>query len=417
MKMKVVDAIRSGNPATLFSAFLYFDVSFMVWVLLGALGVFISKDFGLSATQKGLLVALPILGGSILRIPMGILTERIGPKRTGIIGMVITLLPLFLGWLFATNLTQLMAVGLLLGVAGASFAVALPLASRWYPKEHQGLAMGIAGAGNSGTVLAALFAPRLAEYFGWQGVMGLAAIPVLITLLIFVLLAKDSPEQPMPKGLANYLALLKEKDTFRFCFFYSITFGGFVGLASFLVIFFHDQYGLSRVMAGNFAAICVFAGSFFRPFGGYLADRFGGVKMLTVLFAAIALLALGIAALPPLPIATALLFFVMLSLGMGNGSVFQLVPQRFRSEIGVATGVIGAAGGLGGFFLPAILGYSKDVSGSYGTGFALFALVSVLGLTFLQKVKQEWSLSWLKRVVISDLAPSGRVRMEVVFGG
>ncbi len=417
MKMKVVDAIRSGNPATLFSAFLYFDVSFMVWVLLGALGVFISKDFGLSATQKGLLVALPILGGSILRIPMGILTERIGPKRTGIIGMVITLLPLLLGWLFATNLTQLMAVGLLLGVAGASFAVALPLASRWYPKEHQGLAMGIAGAGNSGTVLAALFAPRLAEYFGWQGVMGLAAIPVLITLLIFVLLAKDSPEQPMPKGLANYFALLKEKDTFRFCFFYSITFGGFVGLASFLVIFFHDQYGLSRVMAGNFAAICVFAGSFFRPFGGYLADRFGGVKMLTVLFAAIALLMLGIAALPPLPIATALLFFVMLSLGMGNGSVFQLVPQRFRSEIGVATGVVGAAGGLGGFFLPAILGYFKDVTGSYGTGFALFALVSILGLTFLQKVKQEWNLSWLKRVVISDLAPSGRVRMEVVFGG
>jgi NNP family nitrate/nitrite transporter-like MFS transporter len=384
------DFMKSGHPPTLFSAFLYFDISFMIWVLIGVLGVYITKDFGLSASQKGLMVAIPVLGGSLVRIPLGLLVDHIGPRKTGIISQLLVTLPLLGVWLFGSNLDALHALGLLLGIAGGSFAVALPLASRWYPAEHQGMAMGIAGAGNSGTVLASLFAPSLAELFGWRNVFGLALIPVLLTLAVYILLAKESPSRPQPKRLIDYFSVLKEADTFWFCFFYSITFGGFVGLASFLGIFFHDQYGLSKVTAGYFTALCVFAGSFVRPVGGYLADRFGGVRMLTVLFGAIGILMLGVSFLPPLALATVLIFLGMACLGMGNGSVFQLVPLRFQKEIGVITGIVGAAGGMGGFFLPTILGFFKDVAGSYGVGFAMFAFASLGALVTLRLVQAGW---------------------------
>jgi nitrate/nitrite transporter NarK len=249
--MHLRDFARSGRPPTLFSASLYFDISFMVWVLIGALGVYIARDLGLTASQKGILVAIPILGGSLFRIAMGILTDRIGPKKTGMIRQLIVLLPLVWGWRFGNNLPQLMALGLLLGVA----------------------------------------------------------------------------------------------------------------LASFLAIFFHDQYGLSKVMAGNFTALCVFAGSMFRPLGGYLADRFGGLRMPKILFGVVGILMLGVGLLPPLAMVTVFLFVGMSCLGMGNGSVFQLVPQRFRQEIGVVTGIVGAAGGIGGFLLPSFLGIFKDLKG------------------------------------------------------
>lgn len=388
--MRMKDFMKSGHPPTLFSAFLYFDISFMIWVLIGVLGVYITKDFGLSASQKGLMVAIPVLGGSLVRIPLGLLVDHIGPRKTGIISQLLVTLPLLGVWLFGSNLDALHALGLLLGIAGGSFAVALPLASRWYPAEHQGMAMGIAGAGNSGTVLASLFAPSLAELFGWRNVFGLALIPVLLTLAVYILLAKESPSRPQPKRLIDYFSVLKEADTFWFCFFYSITFGGFVGLASFLGIFFHDQYGLSKVTAGYFTALCVFAGSFVRPVGGYLADRFGGVRMLTVLFGAIGILMLGVSFLPPLALATVLIFLGMACLGMGNGSVFQLVPLRFQKEIGVITGIVGAAGGMGGFFLPTILGFFKDVAGSYGVGFAMFAFASLGALVTLRLVQAGW---------------------------
>ena len=403
--MRLNEFVKSGHPPTLLSAFLYFDVSFMVWVLIGVLGVHIASQFGLTASQKGLLVAIPILGGSLVRIPLGVLVDRIGPKRTGILGQLLVMIPLAGAWLFGRSLHELMALGLLLGIAGGSFAVALPLASRWYPPQHQGLAMGIAGAGNSGTVLAALLAPRLAERVGWHGVFGFALIPVAITLLLYTLLAKEHPSQPAPKPLRDYLGLCSERDAWWFCLFYSFTFGGFVGLASFLSIFFHDQYGLAKVMAGNFTALCVFAGSFLRPVGGYLADRFGGTRMLTALFACASVGLLAVGTLPPLWLITALLFVVMAILGMGNGSVFQLVPQRFRAEIGVATGVVGAAGGLGGFLLPWVLGVLKDRTGSYGVGFWCFGLAGLGCLALLRLVQRDWHLSWLRRTLDALQAP------------
>src|SRR5581483_11670872 len=258
--MNLRDFRQAGHWPTLLCAFLYFDVSFMIWVMLGALANSISADFLLSPIQKGLMVAVPILGGAALRLVLGLLADHIGARRTALIGMTLTTVPLLLGWLWVDSYAKLLLVGPLLGVAGASFAVALPLASRWYPPRYQGLALGIAGAGNSGTALATFFGPRLAEAVGWHAVLGLALLPLAAVLAVFALVAQDSPEQPPPKRLADYAAVLRLKDTWRLCFFYSVTFGGFVGLASFLNIYFHTHYGFGRVQAGSLVTLCVVAG-------------------------------------------------------------------------------------------------------------------------------------------------------------
>jgi NNP family nitrate/nitrite transporter-like MFS transporter len=384
---------------------LYFDTSFMVWVLLGALANSIAPDLGLSDAQKGLMVATPLLGGALLRLVLGLLSDHVGGRRTGLLGLAATMIPLLLGWLWAESFGQVLFVGLLLGVAGASFAVALPMASRWYPPKYQGLAMGIAGAGNSGTALATFFAPRMAEHWGWHAVFALALVPIFATWVVFATFAKDSPQQPPRKSLADYASVLLQQDTWWFCLFYGVTFGGFVGLASFLNIFFHDQYGLGRIQAGNFATLCVVAGSFLRPLGGFLADRFGGIRMLIALYAGVGLVMLFLCSLPSLIVGTALLFVGMGMLGMGNGAVFQLVPQRFPREIGVITGIVGAGGGLGGFFLPTVLGALKQFTGSFTSGFLLFSLVGFGSAVVLVYVSRAWEGVFVGRGGLSAILP------------
>jgi NNP family nitrate/nitrite transporter-like MFS transporter len=388
------DFRKAGHPPTLLSAFLYFDVSFMVWVILGPLGTFIGEAYRLSPSQKGLLTAVPLLGGSLFRPVLGYLTERLGGRITGLIGMAITMAPLLWAWEFAHSFTSFLALGLLLGVSGASFAAALPLASEWYPPEYQGLAMGIAGAGNSGTLLATLFAPRLAQMFGWRNVFAMAMIPLALVWLLFFLLARDAPAARRTRRWAEYAALLRVSDTAWFCFLYSLTFGGFVGLASYLSVFFHDQYHLSKVQAGDFTTVVVFFGSFLRPVGGMLADRLGGYRMLLGLLSGACLFLAGVALLPPAPVALGFLAVTMGLLGMGNGSVFQLVPQRFAGAVGIMTGIVGAAGGLGGFLLPSLLGLVKEKTGTFALGFALVALAVLLGAVCLLCLKGVWKRTW-----------------------
>ncbi|MEF8713707.1 MAG: nitrate/nitrite transporter [Accumulibacter sp.] len=387
---------KAGHRPTLLAAFLYFDLAFMVWVMLGPLGVQIAKDLGLTHAQKGMMVATPVLAGAILRIFMGILVDHLKPKLAGAIGQVIVIVALFFAWYFGIHsYEQTLILGVFLGVAGASFAVALPLASRWYPPEHQGTALGIAGAGNSGTALAALIAPSLAIAFGWSNVFGLALIPLVLVFIFYLVAAKDAPECPAPKSLAEYLKVLKDTDAWWFMFFYSVTFGGFVGLASSLTIYFNIQYGLDAKTAGFFTAACVFAGSLVRPIGGNVADRIGGIKSLSVMYV-LAAAFLGVVSMG-LPTAwMALLAFVgaMLALGMGNGAVFQLVPQRFRKEIGVMTGLVGMAGGIGGFYLASSLGYAKQITGSYQIGFLIFAALALLAFAGLSGVKNRWRTTW-----------------------
>ncbi|MBT2667135.1 NarK/NasA family nitrate transporter [Bacillus sp. ISL-4] len=393
--MKISELKKSGHAPSLLASFLYFDISFMIWVLLGALGVYITKDFGLSPAEKGLIVAIPILGGSFFRIVLGFLTDRIGPRKTAIGGMLVTMIPLFWGWLFGESLAELYLIGILLGVAGASFAAALPMASRWYPPHLQGLAMGIAGAGNSGTLFATLFGPRIAESLGWHNVMGLALIPLTVVFVIYILIAKDAPSQPPAKPLKEYFNVFKITDTWYFCILYSVTFGGFVGFTSFLSIFFVDEYGLTRIRAGEFVTLCVIAGSFFRPVGGFIADKIGGVKLLMFLFVGLTICMFGISFLYSLTVVTILLFIGMLFLGMGNGAVFQLVPQRFSKEIGFITGIVGAAGGVGGFLVPNILGTLKQITGTYATGFLVFSAVGILALLILGLAQLSWKKTWV----------------------
>src|SRR5690606_14302583 len=286
-------------------------------------------------------------------------------------------------------------LGIFLGFAGASFAVALPLASRWYPPEHQGTALGIAGAGNSGTVFAALFAPGLAVMFGWNNVFGLALIPLFIVFVVYAIYAKDSPDTPPAKSLSQYVSILKDKDAWWFMFFYSVTFGGFVGLASSLTIYFNDLYNLGPVVAGYCTAAAVFSGSLARPIGGMIADRVGGIRTLLTMYAIAALLLLAMSfGQSSLISSLSIVIPVMAVLGMGNGAVFQLVPQRFRKEIGVMTGLVGMAGGIGGFYLAASLGWFKQVTGSYQLGVLIFAGLAILAIIGLASVKTRWRTTW-----------------------
>jgi len=386
--------LRAGHFPTLLAALLYFDVSFMAWILLGPLAPFIREELGLSATAQGLITAIPLLGGSLFRPILGAVGERIGGRPTGLIGLVITIATLAAAWLVAETPTHFVFVGLMLGIAGASFAVALPLASRWYPPEYQGMALGIAGAGNSGTLLATLFAPRIAEQFGWQATFGIAILPLAVVFVVFALIARDSPRQIAPATLRDYQSVLSEGDTLSLSWLYSLTFGGFVGFASFLTTFFHDAYQVSRVDAGDLTTVVVVAGSLLRPIGGWLSDRVGGYRILVVLLASVSVCLAVVAFMPRLQIAVAVLFVTIGLLGMGNGAVFQLVPQRFPDRIGIVTGVVGAAGGLGGFFLPFVLGAVRDVTGSYAAGLFGCAVTFVGGTLVLLELGARWSQRW-----------------------
>ncbi len=368
----------SGHTPSLVAALLHFDVSFMVWVLLGALGATIAADLDLSPLQKGLMVAVPPLGGSAFRLILGPLVDRLGARRTGLASLGLTLVPLAWGWLAAGTYVQVLGLGLLLGIAGASFVVALPLASRWYPPEKQGLAMGIAGAGNSGTLIAALAAPRVAEQVGWHATFGLAAIPVAVVWVLFAVLAKEPPalaDQPA----RSLRSLLAEADARWLCGLYMVTFGGFVGLASYLPVFFVDRFGLTLVAAGGFTALCASAGSFLRPLGGWLADRFGGTRVLGFVLATVSALGLALGLLPGLALTVFFLWVTLGAFGMGNGAVFQLVGRRFPSRVGAMTGLVGAAGGLGGFLLPFGFGTLQGATGTFALGFVVVAVVAAGG--------------------------------------
>ncbi len=386
---------KAGHAPTLIAAFLYFDLAFMVWVLLGPLAPMISQTLALTPAEKGLMVATPTLAGALLRVVNGLLVDRIGPKLSGAISQLIVIAGLFTAWVAGIDsFAGTLALGVILGFAGASFAIALPLASRWYPPEHQGKAMGLAGMGNSGTVLASLFAPMLAKMFGWNAVLGLACIPLTIVFVAYVIMARDAPNALAPKKLVDYFQPLKVADAWWLMAFYAVTFGGFVGLAASLPIYFTDQFGLTPIVAGYCTAGCVFAGSLVRPLGGALADRIGGSRALMIVYAVAALALAGVAFAPTLGAALALFVVAMLALGTGNGSVFQLVPQRFQAEIGIMTGLVGMAGGVGGFYLASSLGVAKQLTGSFAPGFLIFAGLALLALLGVLLVKAKWRASW-----------------------
>ncbi len=388
---------KSGHWPTLATAFLYFDVSFMVWTMLGALGALIAPALGLSDQQKFLMVSTPILAGAVLRIVLSLLVDRIGAKNTGIIAQLIVMAGLAVAWRTGiTTLNQALALGLVLGLAGASFAVALPQSGRWYPPQMQGVVLGLAGAGNIGVVIDHLLAPRIAAAWGWQAVFGAALIPLLLAFVLYVIFSKEPPAPAgfRKKKFSDYTKLLAENDAHWFCFFYTISFGGFVGLATAFAIYFKDQFHLSPVPAGEMAAFCTLVGALGRPMGGAFADKLGGIRSLGI-FYSIATAALVVAAFATnLWLCGAAFFIASGAFGMCNGSVFQLLPQRFARDISVMTGLVGCGGGVGGFILGMMFGISKEHTGNYTIGILLFAGLCLLALAGLGTVKRRWRTTW-----------------------
>lgn len=386
---------KSGHWPTLATSFLYFDVSFMVWTILGALAPLITPALGLNAQQKFLMVSTPILTGAFLRIALSLLVDRIGTKTTGIIAQLVVISGLAAAWWFGIgSLNQALALGVILGVAGASFAVALPQSGRWYPPHMQGVVLGLAGAGNVGVVIDHLLAPRLAAAWGWPSVFGFAIIPLVLVLALYVTFSKEPPGAFPKKKLSDYFRLLAEKDAHWFCFFYTISFGGFVGLASAFAIYFKDEFHLSPVHAGEMAAFCTLVGALGRPMGGALADRLGGIRALTIFYVVGAAAMVLAACSRNLWLCGGAFFVASGAFGMCNGSVFQLLPQRFAKDISVMTGLVGCGGGVGGFLLGMLFGASKNHTGSYTVGILLFAGLCLLALTGLGAVKKRWRTTW-----------------------
>ncbi len=417
--MKLGELKSAGHLPTLIAAFLYFDFSFMVWTMLGPLATEIAESLAkhgyiLDANQKATLLAIPILGGAILRIVLGFLVDNLGPKKTAIFAQLVVIASLFYTYFRGENISyyELLAVAFGLGFAGASFAVALPQAGQWYPPRLQGLVLGLAGAGNIGVVIDYIFAPKIAELWGWPTVFLVGGILSTIILITYILLAKDAPPEvytPRKKSLKDYLKLLKDKDTWWFSLFYAVSFGGFVGFANYMKVYLMDVYASQmseigmkllgesnvKVVAGYFGALCIFAGAMLRPVGGAIADRIGGVKSLYLFFGAVALLALFNAIfVDNFYLAILVLFLIMAFLGMANGAVFQLVPQRFGKDMGIMTGIVGCAGGLGGTALVKTLGWSKATFGDYSVGFFIFAGLVLLAIAGLSLVKTRWRTTW-----------------------
>lgn len=394
--MKVREFLKAGHPKTLFASFLYFDFCFAVWVLNGAMAPFISESFSLSPQQKGLMLSVPILAGALMRFPLGVLSQYIGRKNAALFEMGCIILALTWGFFVVKDFGDVLAMGGLLGIAGASFGVALSLGSGWFPPQYKGLAMGLAGAGNSGTVLAVLFAPPLAMRFGWQPVYGFAAAVMFIPFLTMLFLAKEPPDAER-QSFMEHISCLFEKDGWIFSFIYIVTFGGFIGLSNFLPTYFYDTFKVTKVQAGQLTMLATLMGSAVRVVGGYVSDRFGGVTTLTgvLVCAAVGFCLTGV--VESVFFTTLLFMFCFAALGAGNGSLFQLVPLRWPTNTAVAGSMIGEIGALGGGFLPNAMGYSKAHFGTYAWGFVAFAGLAAVMLIVMRVSQIRWTTTWAEK--------------------
>lgn len=405
--------MKSGHPPTLFAAFLYFDFCFAIWVLNGAMGPFITETYRLTPAQTGFMISLPILAGAVMRFPLGVLAQYVGRKNAAITEMSVIVLAMAYGFFVVSSYSDVLAMGVLLGIAGASFGVALSLGSGWFPPEHKGLAMGIAGAGNSGTVLAVLFAPPLAQIYGWQAVYGFAGLVMLLPLAVMILLAKEPPDCH-DQSFREHVSCLFTKDGWAFSLIYVITFGGFIGLSNFLPTFFYEQFAVTKVEAGHLTMLAALMGSGIRIAGGYFADRLGGLAVLSVVLMAAVAAFLALTANPSLTTTTILFMFCFAALGAGNGALFQLVPLRWPNNTAVAGSMIGEVGALGGAILPNVMGMSKQYTGHFATGFVIYAVFAavVLGCLFLWQ--RNWVGAWVgprgKALTAPEPAEGGELR-------
>jgi MFS transporter, NNP family, nitrate/nitrite transporter len=390
--------LKSGHAPTLFAAFFYFSFSCCIWVMNGAMAPFISEAYHLTPTQKGVMLSIPIFAGALMRFPLGVLAQYIGRKSATLVEMGMIMVALLFGYFFVSSYGSLLAMGVLLGIAGASFGVALSLGSGSFPARYKGLAMGLVGAGNVGTAVSVLVAPALAQRFGWQAVYGFAAAAMLLPILAMLLMAKEPPDVDKHSSLREHVACLFEKDGWAFSLIYAVTFGGFIGLTTFLPSYYYDQFGVSKVQAGQLSMLAAFMGAAVRIFGGWISDHWGGVNTLTAVLATVCvtLVLCGLAG-NSLVATTLLLMVCFAALGAGNGALFQLVPLRWPLATAVAGSMIGEIGALGGGLIPNAMGMSKQYAGTYLWGFVGFAVCAAAMLVMLRFMQIRWTRTWAEK--------------------
>jgi len=468
---EVIDAVKKGNPKALFASFIYFDHSFSIWLLFGALGPFIAEAFGLSGAQKGFMVAIPVIAAAIFRLNFGHMFQYIDGRYIAVMGILLSLVPhvYMLARGFEISYEDLIWMGVFLGVAGASFAIALPMAGSNYPKEVQGLVLGLAAAGNIGAVLDGILFPPIARAIGWEYTFVLSGILLLVALVLVILWANDRTRKNDGNKLYPVLAFFAtvafmvvlalgfqkgwfgvtgnagkllipvlgavfaitlmpmafkkvflERDTWVLMLAYSITFGGFVGMSSYIAMLLRDVYGISKVEAGALMSLLAFTGAMIRPLGGHIADKVSGATALIFFLGGIALVNFLFAAFTP-PLVLGIFMFLLLYsfYGLGNGAVFQLVPHRWPYQTGLMTGIIGAAGGIGGFYLPTVNGIVFEATGAYNLAFAFFGSVALLCLILVKLLHARW-MEWAyvrydydKEQLVGIDPKTGRVIMEI----
>jgi NNP family nitrate/nitrite transporter-like MFS transporter len=379
----------SGSGRQLALALAAFTVSFYGWALLGPLGPDLQDDLALSDVQLSVAVAVPVLLGSVMRIPMGVLTERFGGRRVFTWLLAYTIVPLVALAFVHDSFAAIIALGFLLGFAGASFAVGVPFVNRWYPPERQGAALGIYGAGMGGTVLAGLTAPRIADAVSITAAFLAAAGLVAVALALWIALARDAPAPARQVSMREPIAVLGTgARAWALVLFYFLAFGGFVAMYLYLPKLLTGVHDLSKTDAGARAAGFALLAVIGRPLGGTISDRIGAERVLRVCFSAVLVLAVGLAvgyeSMVPLTVCCLTMAF---ALGLGTGAVFKLVPVWYPDRVGAVTGVVGAAGGLGGFFPPLVMGIVKSATGGYALGFILMALVALGCLLVLHAMR------------------------------
>ncbi|MEW9668513.1 nitrate/nitrite transporter [Ammoniphilus sp. 3BR4] len=371
--------IKSQNSALLLST-LSMIVAFSVWSIFSPMAGELQKLYGLSSTEKSILIAIPVLLGSIMRIPMGIATDWMGGRKVYAAILLLLVIPL-LGASFSQSYAGLLFWAFWIGMAGTTFAISIAYISKWYSPEKQGLVLGIAGIGNLGSAVASFSVPWLVSQWGIAWTFRLFAIALVLMAVFFWKGTSEHPRPMVKRSLKDSLFVVKYKDTWVLSLYYFLTFGGFVAFSVYLPVLLQEVHELSAIYAGFVTGVFVLAATLVRPLGGYLSDRHGAANILTTVFFVIFVSALAIG----FGIENLLVFcmgclVMAVTLGIGNGAVFKRVPEVSAGNTGAVTGFVGAAGGLGGFFPPILLGVIKDFSGDYTMGFILLSLLAVICL-------------------------------------
>lgn len=406
--------------SVLFSSTLSFTVCFMIWMMLAVVGIKVQEEMGFNQTQYGILIALPVLSGALIRVPLGILTDKFGGRIVLFTLMILSVPTIFL-MRYANQYWHFLVIGLVMGLAGGSFSVGTPYVARWFPKHQQGVAMGIFGAGNAGSAINKFLAAWLIVTFGtWQIVPTVYSAIMLATAILFWFTSYHDPKHLVSSNvtLKEQLALLKDPGVLRYSQYYSVVFGGYVALALWMTKYYVGEYGMPLQTAAFLAACFSLPGGVLRAFGGYLSDKFGAYKV-TWAVMWIIWICFFILSYPQTDLAirttdggsmtmhiglnvtifTILMFTVGVATAVGKASVFKFVADDYPDNIGAVSGIVGLAGGLGGFLLPIMFGALEDWTGIRSTSFMLLygtVCVSLIWMHFSFKAKRESDMKALQ---------------------